>query len=134
MVLALIVLLLLFLLKQFYHMSRSDTLTEYFLDIWNYMDIIIVIIGYVCILLFFQRNEVANRIISFLNTHNHNEYVSFTDAIYWDEMINAMAALLVCLSTIRLWKFLRFGFYFRIFENTIFRNCSAYLYILFGII
>lgn len=88
------------------------------IEIWNMVDFLIILLALCFIGMFFYRSAVVNALLISLENARHNEYVSFNTALYLDFVVDILAALLVTISTIRLWKLLRFLKIFRIVELT----------------
>ena len=110
----------------------SNDMKNYFLNIWNSMDFFILAIGYGCVIIFYKKEEVVMESMKLLDLSDDAIYISFYEAVFWQNTSVCLIAFLAAISTIRLWKFFRFSLYFRIFENAVLYNFGSYLSMLFG--
>src|SRR5699024_8376763 len=51
---------------------------------------------------------------------------------YLEDFLAVFAAILICVATVRLWKFLRFGMFFKILERTLARSFVPLLSVTFA--
>ncbi|XP_044270877.1 location of vulva defective 1-like isoform X3 [Tribolium madens] len=97
------------------------TLTNFrsvFKDIWFLIDSVIVIMSVLSISLFIFRTYMVGSYMKQLDIVQHNEFVNYFYLFYIEDILNYVAGFLVCIATIRLWKFLRFASMFRKLELT----------------
>jgi hypothetical protein len=83
-------------------------------------DLVIALLGVSAVALYFLRSKYVSSLIKDLEQADGNEFVNYTLAAYWQVLLDYFVAMLVCLSTARLWKLLHFGHQFRSFERTLF--------------
>lgn len=88
------------------------------IQLWNMVDLIIVLLAVCFTAVFFYRSAIVKDLLISLENARHNEYVSFNSALFLDFIVDILAALLVMISTVRLWKLLRFLKIFRVVELT----------------
>ncbi|CAG2061145.1 unnamed protein product [Timema podura] len=113
-----LLMLCLLMLRQFLILRKISS-REFFKSWWNIIDIIIIALGFSAILFYFFRSIYVSSLVKMLEAADGNEFVSFFFAVQYDFLLTVLIAILVCLSTGRLWKLLRFGESFRTVETTI---------------
>lgn len=91
----------------------------YFKDFWNLVDIFIVLLSVICIVLFNYRTSLVADFLKQLQYARKNEFVSYDHLFYMEDVLNVIAAFLVCITTIRLWKILRFAQMFQKLEQIV---------------
>jgi hypothetical protein len=91
----------------------------FYKDVWLLTDVVIILLSVMCIGLFAFRMKMVGRYLDVLETVKHNQFLSYFYLFYIEDFLTLVAAFLVCIATIRLWKFLRFGVMFRILEKTL---------------
>lgn len=92
---------------------------QYFTEMWNIVDLIIVSQSVGVVTIFFVRNEYVRSLLRLLDETRNNEFVCFVYAGLLDQFLLWWTGVLVCISTIRIWKILNFIFIFRIFSKTL---------------
>lgn len=92
---------------------------DYFKNIWNVIDFLVILISLAAILLYKYREHMVEEFMEGLNRANKNEFIDFYHLFQFEYILVGLTALLVFLTTIRLWKLLRFGRIFRRLEHTI---------------
>ncbi|XP_069680690.1 uncharacterized protein [Periplaneta americana] len=110
--------LLVFTCRQLVRVQRVS-LRAYFSSWWNVIDLLITLLGLSSVVLYFLRSQYASSLLHHLDEADGNEFVNFTWAAYWQIQLDYVVGVLVCLSTARLWKLLRFGHQFRSMERTL---------------
>ncbi|RZC34880.1 polycystic kidney disease protein 1-like 2, partial [Asbolus verrucosus] len=91
----------------------------FYKDAWFLIDFLIIFMSVVCISIFMIRSTMVGKYFKELETKRHNEFLSYFYLFYIEDFLTIFAATLVCIATVRLWKFLRFGMMFRILERTL---------------
>lgn len=91
------------------------------------MDIIIIVMSLFCILLFMYRITLVGHFLKQLETRRHNEFIDYFWLFDLEDMLSALAGLLVCIATVRLWKLLRFGVKFIVLEKTLIHSAFPLL-------
>nr|CAD7401394.1 unnamed protein product [Timema cristinae] len=119
-----LLMLCLLMLRQFLILRKVSS-REFFKSWWNIIDIIIIALGFSATLFYFFRSIYVSSLIKMLEAADGNEFVSFFFAVQYDFLLTVLIAILVCLSTGRLWKLLRFGESFRTVETTIIQAVSS---------
>lgn len=99
----------------------------YFKDVWNILDIVIIVMSVVCILLFVYRIILVGQFLEQLENRRHNEFLTYYWMFHLEDLLSALAGLLVCIATVRLWKLLRFGVKFIVLERTILYSAVSLL-------
>lgn len=92
---------------------------KFFLNFWNVFDVFIITTTICSIGVYFYRAFLTSTLIDTLETSSNNDFVSFAPVMHFTYLIQIVHAMLICMTVIRLWKYLRFGLVFRIMENTI---------------
>ncbi|CAH1383290.1 unnamed protein product, partial [Tenebrio molitor] len=91
----------------------------FYKDLWILTDFVIILLSVMCIGLFALRMQMVGSYLDVLETVKHNQFLSYFYLFYIEDFLTLVAAFLVCIATVRLWKFLRFGVMFRILEKTL---------------
>ena len=91
----------------------------FYKDVWFMIDFLIVLMSMACIFLFSFRMHLIKIYLNKLESIRRNEFLNYFYLFYLEDFLTVFAAVLVCVATIRLWKFLRFGTMFRVLERTL---------------
>lgn len=91
----------------------------FYKDIWMIFDIVIISMSILSITMWAIRQVLVEEYLDEIEKVNHNIFIPYFSLFYFDDAMSVFAAILVCVATIRLWKFLRFGKIFRIMERTL---------------
>jgi hypothetical protein len=91
----------------------------FYKDVWFLVDFLIVLMSVVCIGLFILRMRSIGHYLDVLEKVKHNEFLNYFYLFYLEDFLKMFAATLVCIATVRLWKFLRFAMMFRVLERTL---------------
>uniref|UniRef100_A0A336KHR5 CSON007662 protein n=1 Tax=Culicoides sonorensis TaxID=179676 RepID=A0A336KHR5_CULSO len=105
----------------------KHTVSLYFKDVWNITDTMIVIMSVQIVMLFIKRNHDVEKLLKEVEKAKNNEFISFSPAATLDTLISIVSGILICFSTIRLWKILLFAQVFRLFNNTLYRAHNTIL-------
>lgn len=105
------------LLKGLYMATKS--FKTFIKEPWNVVDIVIILMSFACIGIYVHRSYLVGDFLSQVEMSRHNKFVNYFNLIYMEELFTIIAALLICVATIRLWKLLRFGVIFKIMERTL---------------
>lgn len=92
-------------------------------NIWNILDILIVILNIGAVLMYFQRNKYVHELLGRLQQTRNNEFVSFFYAAFFDECLTWWCGILLTFATVRLWKLFNFLKVFRLVSKT-FAKCA----------
>ncbi|KAJ3643456.1 hypothetical protein Zmor_026166 [Zophobas morio] len=92
---------------------------HFYKDPWLMIDFIIIVLSLLCIFFFALRIHFVGAYLEELETAKHNAFLSYFYLFYIEDFLTFAAAFLVCIATIRLWKFLRFAKMFRMMERTL---------------
>ncbi|KAF5284732.1 hypothetical protein FQR65_LT13434 [Abscondita terminalis] len=92
---------------------------DYVKDLWKLVDFLIIIMTIVCMGLYWHRLYSLKRFLRDLEKTRHNQFINYFYLVQVEYVLITMAFLLVCVATIRLWKFLRFIPDFKVFEKTL---------------
>nr|CAD7413530.1 unnamed protein product [Timema poppensis] len=109
---------------------KRTSIHSYVKDVWNTIDVLVIVLAFTSIGIFFVRSSYVTTLLRIMHEAEMNEYVSFSTATYWDLLLTLLIALLIGLSTIRLWKLLHFGHSFQVVETTLV-ECRGSLMALF---
>lgn len=91
----------------------------YFKDLMHLMDIVIICLSFTCLFLYADRSRLVGTFLKRLESASHNEFINYFHLFYSDWTFTLLAALLVFLATLRLWKLLKFLLIIRVVEKTL---------------
>jgi hypothetical protein len=94
-------------------------ITTFYKRVWLMIDLLINVMSIICISMFVLRMHMVEDYLNELEKVKHNEFVSYFSLLYVEDFLTFFAGILICIATARLWKFLRFGLFFRITERTL---------------
>lgn len=97
---------------------------SYFTDVWNVIDLFIIVMSFCCIILFSYRIVLVGEFLESLKYARKNEFISFDHLFVIEDILSVVAGLLVCITTIRLWKLLRFAQVFQKLERILLYSVS----------
>lgn len=83
------------------------------------MDIVIILMSLSCIILFSYRIRLVRDFLTNLKYAKRNEFINFDHLFHIEDALNIVAGVLVCITTVRLWKLLRFAQIFLKMERII---------------
>lgn len=115
---AYVVIIVVFICRTVLSLLQSSS-GQYFSKIWNIVDLIIVVQSLGTVAIFLIRNQYVRSLLVQLEETRNNEFVSFIFAGFLDQFMLWWAGVLVCISTIRIWKILNFIFIFRVLTTTL---------------
>lgn len=121
--LSFIVMLTILIIKLTHRLIRKRKLL--LKDVWHVVDIFIIVMSLVCLGLYVARSEVVNMFLSRLEKARHNEFVNYFHLMYTERTLTMVAAVLVFLSTLRLWKLMRFLVIVKVVERTLLLSAPA---------
>ncbi|KAJ9586325.1 hypothetical protein L9F63_020033, partial [Diploptera punctata] len=122
--------LILFTMRQVAKLGHIS-LGVYFDSWWNIIDLILLTLAVGTISLYFLRSDYVSHLLKHLEQADHNEFVNFLWAGYWQIQLRYFMAALVCLSTARLWKLLRFQIHFHHFEHSLVHASKTLVFLTF---
>ncbi|XP_055905738.1 polycystic kidney disease 2-like 1 protein [Eupeodes corollae] len=100
---------------------HSNSIIKDFLSsIWNHVDMTIVGLNICIALAIWIREVYVKHLLNMLETSRKNDYVPFNRAANIDETCTVLVALLMALTTLRLWKILQFAKVFRVLTSTLY--------------
>lgn len=88
-------------------------------DIWHIVDIFIIVMSLICLGLYVARSKVVNMFLSQLEKTRNNEFIKYFHLMYTERTLTIVAAVLVFLATLRLWKLMRFLVIVKVVEKTL---------------
>lgn len=88
-------------------------------DGWNYIDLLIITFSILCIITYREKSNAIEKFLDKLAYAQHNEVVFYDHLKFMDVILITFLGILIALTSIRMWKLLRFGRRFRIMEATI---------------
>ncbi|CAG9819188.1 unnamed protein product [Phaedon cochleariae] len=106
-----------FVLKLIVKIAKKKKLI--FKDIWYIVDILIISMSLCCIFLYMHRTHLVKIFLEKLENAKHNEFINYFHLFYAENVLTSLAAMLVFLATMRLWKLMRFLVIIRIVEKTL---------------
>lgn len=104
---------------------------SYFKIMWNYVDAAIIAMSFACIILFLQRIGMILSFLRRVEQMKNNEHVSYSKLFFVEDLICVLGGILICIATVRLWKFLRFSPRFVVLEKTLLYAAIPLLALLF---
>ncbi|KAH0822067.1 hypothetical protein GEV33_000724 [Tenebrio molitor] len=122
--------LLIFTVKVLSRMWKGKLLVV--TDLWILVDLTIVGLSYGCFALFVHQARLVKQFLNKLETSKKNEFINYFNLFYEDGSYTLVAAFLVFVSTVRLWKLCRFATVFRVMEKTVILSTPAILVVLLG--
>nr|XP_023030426.1 uncharacterized protein LOC111518254 isoform X2 [Leptinotarsa decemlineata] len=90
-----------------------------FKDLWHIVDIIIIMISMACLFLYMERTILVKRFLERIEKAKHNEFVNYFHLFFAETALTSLAAFLVFIATLRLWKLLKFLLIIKIAEKTL---------------
>lgn len=130
----LLIIFLLLVRQSIIHLKELiRTPKQFCTNIWNIIDILILLMTITNVLLYVIGIYMTGNLLQILYVSKGNQFVQYQKVFKFLDISTIIAALLICLITLRLWKFLRFGKTFRILEKTITSSikplaCLAFLH------
>ena len=115
---------------------------KYFHNFWNMLDAFIIFLSFLIVYLFIKKVKLTEELAETLQNSKKNEYVDFENFVTYIQIFVLSLATIVCLSTLRLWQFLRFAFMFKVFERSLLKAskqlmgvfiCNFILYCMFSL-
>ncbi|KAK9730265.1 Polycystin domain [Popillia japonica] len=91
----------------------------FFKGFWNILDLIILAFSITLIVTSGYKMEFLDDILDKIERTQKNKFINYYSVVYYDRLITLMSAILICIATLRIWKYLRFGIMFRVFEKTL---------------
>ncbi|KAG5861899.1 hypothetical protein JTB14_023513, partial [Gonioctena quinquepunctata] len=105
------------LIKLLYKIGKKRKLV--FKDLWTLADIIIISLSIACITLFVERATTVRLFLNEIENAKPNEFINYFHLLSSQTTMTVLAAVLVFISTLRLWKLLRFMSIIKISEKTL---------------
>ncbi|KAG5861404.1 hypothetical protein JTB14_019672 [Gonioctena quinquepunctata] len=102
-----------------------------FKDIWTLADIIIISLSIACLFFFMERSFMVKIFLDNIEKAKHNEFINYFHLFSAEKSLTAIAAVLIFIATLRLWKLLRFLKIIKIVEKTL-RLSILRLFFVFG--
>ncbi|KAG5879811.1 hypothetical protein JTB14_035891 [Gonioctena quinquepunctata] len=98
-------------------------------DLWTLTDIIIISLSVACLFLFVERSFMVKIFLDEIENAKHNEFINYFHLFSSETTLTILAAALVFIATLRLWKLLRFLLIIRIVEKTLRLSVSRLFFI-----
>jgi len=92
--------------------------TSYFKDFWNIMDIVVVFMGYICVLFSVYRTMEVGKLLSGL-LKDKEQYANFEVLGYWQMQFNNLVAIAVFFAWIKVFKYISFNKTMTQLQNTL---------------
>nr|XP_023030409.1 polycystic kidney disease protein 1-like 2 [Leptinotarsa decemlineata] len=102
-----------------------------FKDLWHVVDIVIITISIACLFLYMERAMLVKSFLVKIENAKHNEFVNYFHLFFAESALTILAAILVFIATLRLWKLLRFLQIIKIAEKTFALSLGAIVLIFF---
>lgn len=94
-------------------------------SIWYIMDLIVIILNVSVIILFIVRSYLTITMLKRLEGANKLEFLDFRRATRLHNMTADVCGLLICLTTLRIWKIMQFSTVFQTFTKTLYAAWGA---------
>ncbi|XP_023313048.1 polycystic kidney disease protein 1-like 2 [Anoplophora glabripennis] len=120
-----IIMLIILIIKLTHRIIRKRKLL--LKDIWHVADIFIILISLTCLGLYIARSDVVRIFLSDVESAKNNEFVNYFHLMYTESSLTIVAAILVFLATLRLWKLMRFMTIVKVVEKTLILSAPALL-------
>ncbi|KAG5863217.1 Polycystin-2, partial [Gonioctena quinquepunctata] len=104
-------------IKILYRIGKKKELV--FKDLWTISDIFIIFLSIACLILFVERAPTVRVFLSEIEDAKPNEFVNYFHLLSTQTTMTILAAILVFIATLRLWKLLRFMSIVRVTEKTL---------------
>ncbi|KAG5883722.1 hypothetical protein JTB14_024223 [Gonioctena quinquepunctata] len=99
-----------------------------FKDPWILADTIIISMSISCSYLYIERSFLVKNFLDKIEKAKHNEFINYFHLFSAETTLTILAAALVFIATLRLWKLLRFLLIIRIVEKTLKLSMSPLFY------
>lgn len=108
-----------YVLRVLVTLVQSSPWHQFFKVFWNCLDVIIVTLSIASVYLFFERNSYVIKLIERLRDTRNNEFVGFFYAAFYEQCLNWLAGVLICIATVRTVRIFQFIFVFRVTSRTL---------------
>ncbi|KAG5883388.1 hypothetical protein JTB14_012738 [Gonioctena quinquepunctata] len=88
-------------------------------DMWTIADITIISLSVACMFFYVERSFMVEGFLNDVEKSKHNEFINYFHLFFAETTLTIMAAILIFLATLRLWKLLRFLLIIKIVEKTL---------------
>lgn len=95
------------------------------------MDLFIIVLSFVWIIMFTYRTSLVSSLTTKLQHVKKNEFINYQHLFVIEDGLNAVAGILLCLTTMRLWKLLRLGQVFQKLELAVIYSMVPLLLLFF---
>lgn len=112
-----IIMLTILIVKISYRIFRKRKLL--LKDIWYIGDIFIILMSLTCLGLYVARSDVVRIFLADVENAKNNEFINYFHLMYTERSLTIVAAILVFLATLRLWKLMRFMIIIKVVEKTL---------------
>lgn len=109
--------IMLLMLKLFIGIIRHYK--TFFRRFWLMIDLILNMMSIISVSLFVARMKMVETYLEHTHIKSLSEFTSYFNTLYIEDFLTYFSACLVIFATIRLWRFLRFGQFFKILEKTL---------------
>jgi len=92
--------------------------SSYFKDFWNIMDLIVVFMGYICVLFSVYRTMEVGKLLGGL-LKDQQQYANFEVLGYWQMQFNNLVAIAVFFAWIKVFKYISFNKTMTQLQNTL---------------
>ncbi|XP_022214972.2 polycystic kidney disease 2-like 2 protein [Drosophila obscura] len=87
---------------------------------WNKVDVVICILNFMLVALMILREWEVSKILKLLKESTTRDYLNFQRPTRLYLLINVVLGMIVCITTLRLWKVLQFASVFSVFTKTLY--------------
>ncbi|XP_065671371.1 uncharacterized protein LOC100214107 isoform X13 [Hydra vulgaris] len=105
---------------------------KYFIEFWNLVEAVLVILSVIAVGIFFFKNHLAKDLLERMTDKKPQNFINFQFASYWNLAYVYVVALIVFFVTLKLIKLLRFNQRVSMLSSTL--NVAWYPLSMFGII
>ncbi|XP_044754631.1 uncharacterized protein LOC123313712 isoform X2 [Coccinella septempunctata] len=88
-------------------------------DLWHIVDVLIITLSLTWLGLYFKRLDTLREFVRRLEENPSNNFVDYFPILGVESWMRILAAVLICIATIRIWRIVRFGVIFRTVERTL---------------
>lgn len=81
---------------------------KYFKSFWNILDVLVILLGYICILFNLYRSVVVNKLLTGI-LEDPQQYANFDSLGFWQTQFNNIVAIAVFFAWIKVFKYISFN-------------------------
>lgn len=101
----------------------------YFKTLIHIIDVCIIVLTLICLFIYAERSTLVGKFLQKLESASHAQFINYFHLFHTESVFTAVTALLVFVSTLRLWKLLRFTLIIKTVEKTVLFSAKPLLYV-----